>query len=242
MDINLGTNTPIKVHSVSIEERTKLAELRAKEIELEEKEINLQIKKQELENKKKESESLDLKRTESEYNIKDLKARIADRAHEDLQAMEDRAQQGRTFGQLDAIDRFNWTNCSHKKGGVVSARDMRALTLGGNKEQYAVIKHQMINGDIWVHCLRCKRTWLPPVESNYYFTEKGKNCAPKDGTLNQELFNKVKAQHLEAIQFQTNNTPSGSVVCRFSQIEEGTGREYDANGQYRENVRSSNLR
>lgn len=212
----------------SIDEQIKL-------IELQEKQLSLQLKQAELDAKV-------LEKQEREYHIRDLRGRLADRDLEEKQALEDRAQQGRTFAQLDAIDKFNWATCTHRKGGIVSQRDMRVLTTGGNKEQFAVIKHQMINGDIWVHCLRCKRTWNPPIESNYYFDENGRNVAPVDGKFDGAKFNKAAEDYMVAVQFPTNNSMSGSVICQFKQFDPKTRRFFDANDKYRENIASTNLR
>src|SRR5882724_10443064 len=112
-----------------------------------------------LENELAEAELKQLELEERRYHIKDLKSRIEGRELKEMQVQNDRESQGRTFAQDEATDKYKWSVCTHRKGGLVSQRDMRALTTGGNEDQYAVIKHQMINGDIWVRCLRCGRTW-----------------------------------------------------------------------------------
>jgi hypothetical protein len=124
---------------------------------------------------------------------------------------------------------------------VVSPRDMRVLHTGGNKEQYAVIKHQMINGDIWILCLRCAKTWKPPVEKDFFFDEQGKNVAPQDGLFSRAKFEQAQFEYLQAVNFNTNNSMSTSVQCRFQYADE-KGRLIDAADKYRENVSSSNLR
>jgi len=118
-----------------------------KQIELQERLLSLELKKADLEAKL-------LEKQEREYHIKYLKARLADRDISEKQLKEDREQQGRTFAQQDATDAYRYKICTHKKGGIVTPRDMRALTTGGNNIQYAIMKHQMINGDIWIRCLR----------------------------------------------------------------------------------------
>jgi hypothetical protein len=128
----------------SVDEQIKM-------IELQEKQLSLELKKAELEAKL-------LEKQEREYHIKDLKARIEERDLSEKQLQEDREQQGRTFAQQDATDQYRYRICTHKKGGIVTPRDMRVLTTGGNNIQYAIMKHQMINGDIWVRCLRCGKT------------------------------------------------------------------------------------
>src|SRR5258708_5614546 len=160
--------------NASVEDQIKQAELKAKLMELE-------LKAQALEAQK-------LEIVERQYHIKDLKAKIADRDIREKQLKEDREQQGRSIAQQDATDKYRFSVCTHRKGGMASSRDVRVLSTGGNSNQYAVIKHQMINGDIWVRCLRCGRTWAPPVEKNFFFDEKGRQVAPADGTFDKAKF------------------------------------------------------
>jgi hypothetical protein len=124
---------------------------------------------------------------------------------------------------------------------MASARDVRVLSTGGNSNQYAVIKHQMINGDIWVRCLRCGRTWAPPVEKNYFFDAKGRSVASVDGQFDKVRFQAAIEDYKRATMFETNNSMSTSVQCRFFKADED-GREYDAAGIYRENIASTTLR
>jgi hypothetical protein len=217
------TNTP----QVSVDEQIK-------QIELQEKLLSLELKKAELEAKL-------LEKQEREYHIKDLKARIADRDITEKQAQEDRAQQGRTFAQQDATDLYRYSICTHKKGGNVSPRDMRVLTTGGASVQYAIMKHQMINGDIWVRCLRCGKTWAPPVEKNFFYDGK-RQVAPQDGEFDKVRFDKAREEYMRATMFETNNSMSGSVQCRFSTFDVDSGKMVDAADKYRENLASTTLR
>ena len=221
------TNIP-KVDPTSVDIQIKQAELAAKLMELE-------FKKQAL-----EAQSLEIE--ERKYHIKDLKARLADRDILEKQAKEDREQQGRTFAQQDATDLYRYSICTHKKGGLVSPRDQRVLTTGGNAAQYAVMKHQMINGDIWVRCLRCGKTWCPPVEKNFFFSAKGVQVAPVDGTFNKIRYEKAIEDYKRATMFETNNSMSTSVQCRFSRFDLDSGKMVDAADTYRENIASTNLR
>jgi hypothetical protein len=213
--------------TLSVDEQIKLAELQARELELE-------IKKQQL-------EALKLEQEERKYHIKDLKATIAERELREKQLQEDRAAQGRTFAQQEATDNYRFSICTHRKGGKVNARDNRVLHTGGNGEQFAVIKHQMINGDIWVRCLRCGKTWNPPVEKNFFFDAKGRNVAPADGSFNKAKFDKAVEQYETAVMYPTGNSMSTSVQCRFTTLNE-QGQKVDAADVYRENISSTNLR
>lgn len=203
--------------------------------------IDDQIKRVQLENLLLEKEAKTLELQERQFHIKDLKGRLADRALQELQEKQNREAQGRTFAQDEATDKLRQKICTHRKGGIVSARDMRALTQGGTEDQYAVIKHQMINGDIWVRCMRCGRTWNPPVESNFFFLN-GKVVAPADGVFSKEKFLAAQEEYVRAVQFPTRNTMSGSVQCRFSKLNLETGRIEDATDVYRESVKDSTLR
>lgn len=213
------------------------------ELTAEQKEIialELEAKRLEVQLKRRQLEGLELEAKEREFNIQDLKERIGERELKSQQRKEDLAAQGRTFSQDAAQDNLRWKVCTHKKGGVVTPRDLRVLHTGGNKEQYAVIKHQMINGDIWVLCLRCAKTWKPPVEKDFFFDAKGRNVAPQDGQYDQLRFQQAQFAYMQAVDFNTNNSMSTSVQCRFSTLE--GGRLVDAADKYRENVNSSNLR
>jgi hypothetical protein len=212
---------------VSIEDQIKAVELANKLADQKIKAAELEAKQLELEERK--------------YHIQDLKTRIEERSIVDLQKQQNRQSQGATFAQDDATDRYKWKVCTHRKGGMVSPRDMRALTTGGNEDQYAVIKHQMINGDIWVRCLRCGKTWNPPVESNFYF-KGGKVVAPADGVFDKNQFEKAFDEHQRAVAFPTRNSMSGSVQCRFTLFNTDTGRHEDASDVYRENIKDSTLR
>jgi hypothetical protein len=206
-----------------------------KQIELQERMLSLELKKAELEAKL-------LEKQEREYHIKDLRARLADRDISEKQTQEDREQQGRTFAQQDATDAYRYRICTHKKGGIVTPRDMRVLTTGGNNVQYAIMKHQMINGDIWVRCLRCGKTWAPPVEKNFFFDAKGRNTAPQDGQFDKPRFDRAVEEYTRATMFETNNSMSGSVQCRFSTFDVESGRMVDAADKYRESIASTTLR
>ena len=223
-DLNIPTVDP----NASIDDQIRQAELAAKL-------LAVKLAEQAL-----EAQTLEIE--ERTYHIKDLKAKLAERDIAEKQDQEDREHQGRTFAQQDATDQYRFDNCSHRKGGQVSPRDQRALSLGGDAAQHSVMKHQMINGDIWVRCLRCGNTWCPPIEKNFFFNAKGKQVAPVDGTFSVEKFNKAIAEYKRATMFPTNNSMSTSVQCRFTRIDPETGKPIDAADKYRESVASTNLR
>jgi hypothetical protein len=185
---------------------------------------------------------LELQKQERELSIQEKRGTIGDRLNKQKQKEMDRTQQGKVFSAQKREDEAKWAACTHKKGGVVSQRNLQVLSTGGNSPQYAVIKHQMINGDFWVRCLRCGRTWLPPVKENFYFNAKGKQVAPVDGVFSQEKFVQAENEYRQAVQFETNNTPSGSVICKFSKWDEKSEQWVDATNDYRQAVKNTNLR
>jgi hypothetical protein len=214
--------------NATVEQQIKAAELKAKLMELELKQEELLAKQLEIQERK--------------FHIKDLQATIAERDIREKQLKEDRQAQGRTIAQQKATDEYRFKVCTHRKGGTASARDVRVLSTGGNSVQFAVIKHQMINGDIWVRCLRCGKTWAPPVEINFFFDSRGVQVAPADGVFSKEKFQKAIDEYQRACMFETNNSMSTSVQCRFSKIDAETGKIIDAADDYRQSIASTNLR
>ena len=214
--------------SMSVDEQIAAATLKAKLMELELAAQNLEAKKLEIQ--------------ERTYHISDLKQRLADRDIKEKQLKETREQAGRTMRQQEQTDNLRFNICTHRKGGQVSNRDNHVLATGGNSAQYAVIKHQMINGDIWIRCLRCGRTWAPPVEKNFFYDAKGRNVAPVDGVLDKARFAAAIEDYRRAMMFETNNSMSTSVQCRFEQVDPETGRKYDGADIYRNSIASTTLR
>lgn len=200
--------------------------------------IELSIKKAQL-------EDLELQKEERRLNMQDVKARLDERKIKDLQKKQDREAQGKTFASQAQTDAIRQKSCTHKKGGVVSARNMSALSTGGNGQQFAVIKHQMINGDIWVRCLRCAKTWVPPQKEKFFFDAKGKQApadGPQAGVFDVEKYKEAVADYHRAVSFETNNSMSGSVQCKFLKYNEETGEWVDASADYRKSVIDTNLR
>ena len=196
--------------------------------------IELQIKKAQL-------ADIELQKRERELNLEDLRSRLGDRETKAKQRKQDREQQGRTFAQQRAAQEAKQKVCTHRKGGVIMQRDMSVLSTGGNSNQYAVIKHQMINGDMWVLCLRCGKIWVPPVKDNFYFKEgRVRNVAPKDGKFSLERFDKATQEYRDAVQFSTGNSPSASVPCKFTKWDAVSEQWVDASQDYRQFVKNSN--
>lgn len=222
----------------AVKEQKPLIENTAKNAQEEIQLIELAIKKAQL-------EDIELQKQERKFNLADLRARIDDRELKTLQKQNDREAQGRTFASQRAADAARQKACTHRKGGSVSPRDMSVLNTGGNSEQYAVIKHQMINGDIWVRCLRCGKTWSPPLEANFFFYANGKQ-APSDGAqagvFDKPKFDKAWDEYRLAVQFSTRNGMSASVQCKFTVYDPVSDKFVDASDIYRERLASTTLR
>lgn len=174
---------------------------------------NTELEQLALDNAKLEKQRLELELLEKRANLQDLEERLAERELKRETKRQRSITNGATLTSLDNNDRAAQRRCNHRKGGngahgVVGGQ--------GDDAQYAVIKHTFANGDQWVRCLRCGKTWKPPVRSRY---------------ASEQDFLKAVVDYETAINFQTRNVPSGSVQFRFSD-----------NGQfYREVTANSNL-
>jgi TolA-binding protein len=206
--------------------------------------LELEAKRLELEIKKQQMEGLKLEQEERKYHIKDLKASIGERDAAELQKKEDRESQGRTMKNIEHQEKLQQKMCTHGKGGTVSTRDMRVLKTGGDDNKKAIIKHQMINGDIWILCLRCAKTWKPPVKRDFFFDVRGNAVAEKDGVFDAQKFQQANFEYHQALQMPTSNSMSTSVQCRFTRLtgEGESATASDATEWYRDLVGSSSLR
>ena len=175
----------------------------SKEIEA----LEVQIKQAEL-----EAKLLEIK--ERTANVQDMEERLAERDLKRAQKRQYLETKGQVMQQTDRDTRAAQKRCNHKKGGngvpgVVGGR--------GDSPQYAILRHTFANGDTWVRCLRCGKTWKPPVKRSY---------------STQEAYEIAQVTYRQALDFQTNNTDSSSYVFQYSD-----GGEY-----YREITESTTLR
>ena len=142
------------------------------------------------------------------------------RAVGNVKSMEDAKASGRVLTELARNTAHRQFECNHCKGGTytqkmvfgsdgISRREM-VFPTKGQSPYYAVIKHQMIHGDIWVRCLRCGKWWKPPLRKDH-----------KD----DRSFWRAMFEYEEALNFKTNNTASGSVQCRFETISPDGSRK-----------------
>ena len=152
----------------------------------------------ELETKRLETERLKLEVLEKQANLQDLQERLAERELKRETKRQRSRTNGETLKQLALNDTAAQRRCNHRKGGngaegVIGGK--------GDDSQYAILKHTFANGDMWIRCLRCGKTWKPPVRSQY---------------SSDELYLRAVAEYEAAVQFQTRNVPSASVQFRFS--------------------------
>ena|ERR1035437_709633 len=132
---------------------------------------------------------------------------------------------GRILTQRDRAVCHRQSLCNHRKGGKIvrSGSTLSFPIASGDSAQYAVLKHQMMHGDVWVRCLRCGKWWKPPIRSQYEFDRD---------------FWKAMFEYEEALNFPTRNVMSGSVQLRFTQpLPNGGSR--DATENVRENLKDS---
>ena len=136
---------------------------------------------------------------------------------------ETNASRFRSHGQNIQQDKDNRAAqqriCNHKKGG-----DGAKGVVGGQGQdtQYAIIRHRVANGDIWVRCLRCAKLWKPPVKSAHKTTES---------------YNAAFEKYNEALVFPTRNQMSTGQQFQWGYNDKGQGGpEY-----FRERMKSVNL-
>ena len=131
-------------------------------------------------------------------NLQDIQERLAERELAREQKRQKSLSNGLILKQNAAAETAHQRKCNHRKGGNGAAGVVGGQ---GDDTQYAVLKHTFANGDMWVRCLRCGKTWKPPVRELF--------------ALEEEYLKAIVAYET-AINFQTRNVPSASVQFRFS--------------------------
>lgn len=174
----------------------------------------LSVSETEAEIRQLELEAKRLEVLEKKANLEDIQERLQERQLKRENLRQKSLINGQSLKQTAEMDRQAQKRCNHHKGG-----DGAAGVIGGrgNDSQYAVLKHKFANGDTWVRCLRCGKTWKPPVKAD---------CKT------EAEYNAAMAEYRVALDFPTRNQPSAGVVFGFSD-----GGEF-----YREVTRSTNLR
>jgi hypothetical protein len=148
-------------------------------------------------------------------NLIDMEERLNERELKRANIKQEAYTKGATLEAIRNEQAKQQGHCNHHKGG----NGAQGVVGGqGDDNQYAVLKHTFANGDTWVRCLRCGKTWKPPVKSQH---------------KTQESYDAAMEVYRTALNFQTRNVPSKGIVF-----------QYGAGGVelYRENTKDSNLR
>jgi hypothetical protein len=173
-----------------------------------------EIEALQLETAKLDFEAKQLEIKERKANLQDMEERLAERDLKRETKRQKSLTNGQTLMQLAANDNAAQKRCNHRKGGDGA----HAVVAGqGQDSQYAVLKHIFANGDMWVRCLRCAKTWKPPVKESY---------------ADEAQFLRAVVEYETAVNFTTRNVTSGAVQFRFS----------DNGDYYRRKTANSNLR
>jgi hypothetical protein len=180
-------------------------------------EVNAELAAKELELKR-------LELLEREANLEDLRERLAERKLK-------RKSQGDVFrghGQnlkQDAVNRISkQTICNHRKGG-----DGANGVIGGQGDdmQFAILRHVMGNGDIWIRCLRCGKTWKRPLLNGR--------------TETQMKASAEWAEYDTMLRAQTRNHTSGTHTFQWGVVQNGAGKLEGGPEFYREKMKSVTL-
>lgn len=176
----------------------KAAELALKRINLQNAELELELKKAQLQDAREQLDNRKVKREDKESKIR---------------------ANGQNLKQDRLRKNANQGVCNHRKGG-----DGAAGVVGGKgtDAQYSVMKHVFANGDTWVRCLRCGKTWKPPLKKRF---------------KSDEAYKAALASYNEAVNFPTRNHTSSSQQFQWGFNEQGQGgKEF-----YREVMENVNL-
>lgn len=190
-------------------------------------------------------EQSELQAQERKLNVEDLRGRIEERKLKDMGRVDRFKDHGKALEQTRKAEETQQSKCTHRKGG----NGLEGYIAGqGQKPEFAVMKHLFANGDMWIRCLRCGKTWKPPVRSQFYFGENGKPMAEyKGGKFDQSRYDTAFLEYKAACAFPTNNSTSSSALFGFNgeaQIEnpDGTVTRINQGEWYREVTKDVSLR
>lgn len=181
------------------------------------------VAEMEAEMKALELEAKQLEVAEKRANLQDLKERLEERQLRRETLGQRSKINAATLKQTQEIEGKRQSKCTHKKGG----NGLPDFVSGnGQSPQYAVIKHIMLNGDTWVRCMRCGKTWKPPLEEDFYFDgnenvvpvtdQHGRLLKPTRGAFSAARFEAAVRDYESAVNFPTNNQTSSSYMFKYS--------------------------
>lgn len=159
-------------------------------------------------------EQADLQAQERKLNVEDLRGRVEERKLKDMSRINRFADHGKALTQTKRNEEVQQSKCTHRKGG----NGLEGYIAGqGQKSEFAVMKHVFANGDMWVRCLRCGKTWKPPVRSQFMFGPDGKPLAEfRGGKFDQNRYEAAFNDYRAACAFPTNNSTSSSALFGFN--------------------------
>jgi hypothetical protein len=141
---------------------------------------------------------------EKTANLQDLQERLDERELRRENKRQRSLTNGATLRANKSAEVAVQNRCNHKKGGNGAAGVVGGR---GDSPDFAVIKHTFANGDMWVRCQRCGKTWKPPVKRAFINA---------DGVFNEESYRIAYERYELAKEFQTKNSPSSAYVFRYS--------------------------
>ena len=110
---------------------------------------------------------------------------------------------GTTLSVWEFCQTLRQSRCTHRKGGMIRSLDTVSIgdaLASGDNFCYAVIKHQHMNGDVWVSCLRCGKRWKTPLKDFKWYEFRKRRA-----------YYIALAEYKKALAFNTNNRMSSSV-------------------------------
>jgi len=177
--------------------------------------IQIEIAKAQLESLRLQQEETQLAIAERKLNSQDIQARLDDRALKSNDHGAKARINGAAIADKNRTQKKSEEKCNHRKGGNGQAGYVGGQ---GDDSQYAVMKHTFCNGDINVRCMRCGKTWKPPIAADY--------------GDDREAYLDAYADYKTACNFPTRNTGSSSVLFGYS----------DNGAFYREQTRHTTMR
>ena len=157
---------------------------------------------------------------EKKASVEDLNERLDERRMRRAIVRSMASTNGQTLKSNAIAEEQKQRRCNHRKGGNGAAGVMAGQ---GDSLWFALMKHRMLNGDVWIRCMRCGKTWKPPVKSMF---------VDNAGVFNEAKYQAAIVEYETAKEMPTNNSPSSSYAFAFS----------DGGQFFREQTASTNLR
>jgi hypothetical protein len=177
--------------------------------------LQIEIAKAQLEALKLQQEEAIASLQEKRLNMQDIQDRLNDRKLKTADHGQKAYANGAALADANRVQKGRETKCNHRKGGNGQAGYVGGQ---GDDSQYAVMKHTLCNGDVNVRCMRCGKTWKPPIAEDF--------------GDDREAYLDAYADYKAACAFPTRNSPSSSVLFGYS----------DGGKFYREQTRHTTLR